>query len=151
MGGAVFTSGNVPPLKVAEYNIFLDPEAAEIVFSSGIKITLVATDATQYVPVTESFKKKIADKKPTTPQGQLIQKIIIANSKDFKYFYDPLAAAVLLEKRIVSRVKKVEIKTILSGLKRGLTLGIPTKKGNVSSITFLNSKLFYNMIEKTLN
>lgn len=39
MGGAAVTLGNVSP--AAEYNIYIDPEAAKIVFHSGIPILMV--------------------------------------------------------------------------------------------------------------
>ncbi|MER3423963.1 MAG: nucleoside hydrolase, partial [Nitrospiraceae bacterium] len=47
MGGAIHTPGNVTP--AAEFNIFVDPEAAQQVFQSGLPITLVPLDVTTKV------------------------------------------------------------------------------------------------------
>jgi purine nucleosidase len=50
MGGAVRTKGNVTPY--AEFNIYVDPPAAKIVFESGLPITLVPLDVTHQVFLT---------------------------------------------------------------------------------------------------
>jgi purine nucleosidase len=44
MGGAIQEAGNMTPL--AEFNIYVDPHAAHIVFHSGIPITLIPLDVT---------------------------------------------------------------------------------------------------------
>ncbi|HSL46117.1 MAG TPA: nucleoside hydrolase [Anaerolineales bacterium] len=44
MGGAILEAGNITPL--AEFNIYVDPHAAHIVFHSGISITLIPLDVT---------------------------------------------------------------------------------------------------------
>ncbi len=44
MGGAYFEVGNITP--AAEFNIFVDPESAEIVFRSGIPLTVMPLDVT---------------------------------------------------------------------------------------------------------
>jgi purine nucleosidase len=50
MGGAALSPGNVTP--VAEFNVFVDPHAAQIVFASGAKITMFGLDATYQALVT---------------------------------------------------------------------------------------------------
>ncbi len=47
MGGAYCGPGNITP--AAEFNIFADPDAAEVVFNSGIPITAVGLDITRQV------------------------------------------------------------------------------------------------------
>ncbi|ASZ90248.1 hypothetical protein CK803_11870 [Brucella abortus] len=55
MGGGYFEGGNITPS--AEFNIYVDPHAASVVFSSGIKITMLPLDVTHKVLTTE---KRIA-------------------------------------------------------------------------------------------
>ncbi len=50
MGGAYFEVGNITP--AAEFNIYVDPEAADIVFNSGIPITVASLDVTHKALVT---------------------------------------------------------------------------------------------------
>ncbi|MEL6680593.1 MAG: nucleoside hydrolase, partial [Pseudomonadota bacterium] len=44
MGGGLFEGGNVTP--VAEFNIYVDPHAADVVFRAGVPITLLPLDVT---------------------------------------------------------------------------------------------------------
>ncbi|WP_342075423.1 nucleoside hydrolase [Yoonia sp. SS1-5] len=44
MGGAYFQVGNITP--AAEFNIYVDPEAAQIVFAAGVPITMMPLDVT---------------------------------------------------------------------------------------------------------
>lgn len=50
MGGAYFEVGNITP--AAEFNIYVDPEAAEIVFTSGVPLTVIPLDVTHKALVT---------------------------------------------------------------------------------------------------
>ncbi len=50
MGGAYFEVGNITP--AAEFNIYVDPEAADIVFKSGAPIVVMPLDVTHDVLVT---------------------------------------------------------------------------------------------------
>ena len=50
MGGAYFEVGNITP--AAEFNIYVDPEAAEIVFRAGAPLTVLPLDVTHKALVT---------------------------------------------------------------------------------------------------
>lgn len=47
MGGAYFEVGNITP--AAEFNIYVDPEAAAVVLASGVPVTLLPLDVTHQV------------------------------------------------------------------------------------------------------
>ena len=51
MGGAYFEVGNITP--TAEFNIYVDPEAADIVFKSGVPIVVMPLDVTHKALVTK--------------------------------------------------------------------------------------------------
>jgi inosine-uridine nucleoside N-ribohydrolase len=111
MGGAVEVEGNVGNSGVgiqnehAEWNIYIDPVAANIVFQSGIPIILVPLDATKDVPVTRNFYKAL-DKNRNTPTAALVYEILTANldfvdSGGFQ-FWDSLTAAIFTDPSIAS-------------------------------------------------
>ena len=52
MGGGYFEQGNVTP--AAEFNIYVDPHAARLVFESGIPITLIPLDCTHQALTTRA-------------------------------------------------------------------------------------------------
>ena len=111
MGGAVHAEGNVGNSGVgienqyAEWNIYIDPTAANIVFNSGIPVILVPLDATQEVPVTRNFYKALG-KNQNTPSAKLVYDMLTANlgfvdSGGFQ-FWDSLTAAISTDQSIAT-------------------------------------------------
>ena len=111
MGGAVEVEGNVGNSgvgmqnKYAEWNIYIDPVAANIVFNSGIPVVLVPLDATREVPVTRSFYNALGNNK-NTPSANLVYDILAANldfvdSSGFQ-FWDSLTAAIFTDESIAT-------------------------------------------------
>ncbi len=52
MGGSLSEAGNITP--AAEFNIYVDPEAAARVFSSGVPITMLPLDCTHQALITDA-------------------------------------------------------------------------------------------------
>jgi purine nucleosidase/pyrimidine-specific ribonucleoside hydrolase len=105
MGGAVRASGNITPY--AEFNLYSDPLAAQIVFESGIPITLVPLDVTHQVSLTPDFME--GKMKPL--QNPFSNFIIQATGYDsfmrqFRnreriFLHDPLAVGVAIDPTLV--------------------------------------------------
>ena len=100
MGGAYFEVGNITP--TAEFNIYVDPEAADIVFKSGAPIVVLPLDVTHKALVTND--RNDAFRNLNTPAGRAV-----ADMTDFferfdkeKYgsagapLHDPCVTAYLL-------------------------------------------------------
>ena len=111
MGGAVNVEGNVGISGVgiqneyAEWNIYIDPSAANIVFNSGVPLILVPLDATRDVPVTRDFYKTLGNNR-STPTAQLVYDMLTANldfvdSGGFQ-FWDSLTAAIFTDPSIAN-------------------------------------------------
>lgn len=103
MGGAVDVPGNVFRNEVGEWNIWVDPTAAGIVFSSGAPITLVPLDATNDLPANPIFFEAL-DAAASGPASTVVRDLIAGD--DFWlaggfFFWDELAAAVLVDDSIV--------------------------------------------------
>jgi pyrimidine-specific ribonucleoside hydrolase len=101
MGGALFVPGNVnfggpPDNKVAEWNIYVDPTAAQVVIDSGLAVRLISLDGTNEVPVTETFARRVQED-ATGPGALVLAELFAAHPfmTDGTYFlWDPLAAAL---------------------------------------------------------
>ncbi|WP_366769083.1 nucleoside hydrolase [uncultured Pseudomonas sp.] len=58
MGGAHFNGGNITP--VAEFNLYADPHAAEVVLASGVKLTYLPLDVTHKIITSDTRLKQLA-------------------------------------------------------------------------------------------
>jgi len=105
MGGAIHYPGNVTPQ--AEYNVFCDPEAFEIVLKSGMDFTLVPLDVTYQCILTTDHLEKITEARSE------IRNFIFDSTRFYMEFHedyqgikgcainDPLAVAILLDPTLV--------------------------------------------------
>ena len=100
MGGALHVAGNLVCCgapegnAVAEWNIYVDPQAAQLLVDSGINPSFVSLDGTSQVPVTTEFAA-LAVASPSSPAARVLADLFTANPfmTDGSYFlWDPLAA-----------------------------------------------------------
>ncbi|APX25060.1 MAG: nucleoside hydrolase [Rhodobacteraceae bacterium] len=158
MGGAYFEVGNITP--AAEFNIYVDPEAAEVVFRSGVPLTVMPLDMTHKALVTKP--RNDAFRALGTPVGQAV-----AQMTDFferfdreKYgsegapLHDPCVTAFLLDPDLFTgRHINVEIETV-SELTRGMTVadwwGVTDRPRNATFIGDLDSDGFFALLTERL-
>lgn len=158
MGGAYFEVGNYTP--AAEFNIYVDPEAAGIVFGAGRPLVVMPLDVTHKAL---TLRKRIeAFRALGTPVGE-----VVAGWLDFferfdmtKYgsdgapLHDPCVIAWLLAPELFSgRLINVEIETG-SELTRGMTVadwwGVTDRRPNARFIGDLDADGFYALLTERL-
>jgi len=103
MGGVVRSIDRLD-LPLAEHNIVCDPEAAKIVFTSGVSITIVPLDLTTQVAVTEAGQKQIQD---AGSPFQIAVADQLARYPRFQRYgrtslHDPLAVGVVIDPTFVT-------------------------------------------------
>ena len=114
MGGAI-AEGNVTP--AAEFNAFVDPEAAARVFASGVEVTLIGLDITHKALFTRAHADRL---RGTGRAGKAVAELsdffqIFHESRyrfDGSPIHDALAVAAVIDPSLVTTVEcNVEIET----------------------------------------
>jgi len=158
MGGAYFEVGNITP--AAEFNIYVDPQAADIVFKSGAPIVVMPLDVTHKVLVTKA--RNDAFRALNTPVGTAV-----AQMTDFferfdkeKYgsdgapLHDPCVTAYLIAPQLFTgRQINVEIETT-SELTMGMTVadwwGVTDRAPNALFIGDVDADGFFALLTERL-
>jgi pyrimidine-specific ribonucleoside hydrolase len=105
MGGSL-SAGNVSPS--AEFNIYVDPEAAQIVFRSGIPITMVGLDVTRRATLREQDIQALeaANNPISRAAGQItratMSRMRKAGATEGPAMHDSLAVATFLDPSVVT-------------------------------------------------
>jgi purine nucleosidase len=158
MGGAYFEVGNITP--AAEFNIYVDPEAAESVFKSGVPLVVMPLDVTH--KALTSRARVEAFRAMGTETGRMV-----AAWTDFferfdmeKYgsegapLHDPCTIAYLLAPDLFTgRHINVEIETV-SDLTRGMTVAdwwrVTKRPANAMFMGGIDAEGFYAMLTERL-
>lgn len=137
MGGAVDVPGNLRvhgftenhPNTKAEWNYYIDPQAARSVFQSGIPIRLFPLDATNNVPLTDTFVQRVKES-PASPlqafAARLLDRIRQSTNNGEYYHWDPLAAVTAIHPEVCVKAesRRLTIDTN-TGKDYGLLTGRP--------------------------
>ena len=158
MGGAYFEVGNITP--AAEFNIYVDPEAAEIVFKSGVPLVVMPLDVTH--KALTNRKRVEAFRALGTEPGRMV-----AEWTDFferfdmaKYgsegapLHDPCVIAYLIRPDLFAgRHINVEIET-QSELTLGMTVadwwGVTNRKANALFIGSVDADGFFALLTERI-
>ena len=158
MGGGCFEGGNITP--AAEFNIYVDPEAADIVFKSGIPLVVMPLDVTHKALTSREWVEGM--RALATPVGQAV-----ASWTDFferfdtaKYgsegapLHDPCVIAYLLEPSLFQgRHINVEIE-LVSPLTLGMTVAdwwrVTDREPNALFMGGVDRDGFYRLLTERL-
>jgi purine nucleosidase len=134
MGGSL-SGGNITP--AAEFNVYVDPEAARIVFQSGIPITMVGLDATRKTSLTEEHVRVLeAAQNPVSQAAAKIGRNAINHNRERGFLvgpnmHDSLAVAAFLDSSLVT-LKEYYVDVETTGeLTAGETLGYSPSAGDL--------------------
>ena len=128
MGGSSCTVGNVTP--AAEYNIWCDPEAADIVFNSGHPdITMVGWELCRgEANITEDEMEYVYSFKTTKGDFTIdCNKHALDSSQNWLGdpglgLPDPVAMSVALDDSVVLKQSRHSVQVVLDGPSRGMTI-----------------------------
>lgn len=122
MGGAIQEGGNMTPL--AEFNIFVDPHAAHIVFHAGIPITLIPLDVTHQCLLKQEHVDRLM--KINSPISRFVRDVLevyLPASQKMGFegsaLHDPLTLATILAPELLT-LKEYYVDVDISG---GVSMG----------------------------
>jgi len=159
MGGSAMNLGNITP--VAEFNIFVDPHAANIVLNSGIPSVMFGLDVTHKVKVDDTIINSFLLNNNIT--SNFFADLMRFYSKFHRKLYntdssplhDPCVIAYLLDPSIFQGKMVNVIVEENSSLTRGKTvvdwLGVTNRKQNCKVIVEANPKKFFKLLKQRLS
>jgi len=158
MGGGLFEGGNVTP--AAEFNIYVDPHAADVVLKSGVPIVMVPLDCTHKALTTakrvDAFRK--LGTRPGIATAELLE--FFERFDEDKYgtdggpLHDPCVIAYLLKPELFTgRHINVTVETA-SELTMGMTVadwwGVTGGPKNVTYLRDVDHEGFFQLLAERI-
>ncbi|CAN7499165.1 nucleoside hydrolase [Devosia sp. LjRoot16] len=159
MGGGYFEGGNITP--VAEFNIYVDPDAADVVLRSGVPIAMLPLDVTHMILSTPERLAKIRGL--GNKAGEAVYRMLSFSERfDLNKYgstgaplHDPCVIAYMLKPELFEgRHINVVIETS-SELTVGMTVadywGVTGRVKNVTYLRSGNAEGFYELLTERLS
>jgi purine nucleosidase len=156
MGGTSDGTGNVS--SAAEYNIWVDPEAAKIVFNSGLQITMVGWDNSyKYAMLKDEEMNNLKLLKTKYADFCVdIQKTLIELTHATYGFYgfdlpDPITMAIALDNKLIVESQQLHVVVdTRDGITRGQTIvdyfDAEKEEQNIRVVTKADEKGFLSLL-----
>jgi purine nucleosidase len=158
MGGGYFAQGNITPS--AEFNVYVDPEAAQYVMASGVPIVMLPLDVTHQALTTRARMQRIAAL--GSPAAQAVCEMLLFSERydaekygfDGGPLHDPTVIAWLLKPELFSgRRCHVDIETE-SELTRGASVvdwwQVTGREPNALVIGQVDAEGFFDLLVERL-
>lgn len=151
MGGGI-CHGNITPY--AEFNIYVDPEAAQIVFSSGLPIVMCGLDVTEQVEIPKEDYEYLRNHSDAGRVFAELMDFYIKGSPAFGatgcVMHDPCAMAYLIDENLFEG-KQARVSVDLVGETRGRTVAdYESHEANTFVILKAKSNEVANVILKSI-
>ncbi|WP_275788029.1 nucleoside hydrolase [Pararhizobium gei] len=158
MGGGLFEGGNITP--AAEFNVYVDPEAAAIVFKSGIPIVMMPLDVTHKVLTHKARVERIKaiGSPAAVAMAQMLEFFerfdVAKYGSDGGPLHDPTVIAYLLKPELFGgRDCNVEIETE-SALTMGMTVidwwQVTGRQHNAKVMRDIDAQGFFDLLTERL-
>lgn len=143
--------GGVVNSQQAEHNVSCDPEAARIVFESGIEIIMVGLDVTMRCQLRREELDDLANR--GLPSTELLMDMVRAwqrsSGNTYPVLHDPLAVAVALDQTLVKmEPRKVDVE-IKGEFTRGFTIASKSKTPNAQVCVDVDAIRFIDLFMRT--
>lgn len=154
MGGARSEGGNITPC--AEFNVFVDPEAAAAVLACGAPITLIPLDCTHQALTSASRLARL--RALGTPLAEALYHLLVFNKRfhekrcgtDGAPLHDATTIAWLLQPGLFSG-RQVHVAVECAGTHtRGMTVidwwGVTRKPANAQVLTGIHAEAYFDLV-----
>jgi purine nucleosidase len=153
MGGGLFEGGNVTP--AAEFNIYVDPHAARVVFTSGIAITMMPLDVTH--KALTSPERIAAFRALGTEPGEAVAGLLdFFDRYDMEKYgsegaplHDPCVVAYLIDPSLFTG-RQCHVEIVTEGAASGMTMidwwGMTGRAANATVMGDIDADRFFALL-----